>query len=123
MALLANSDKFAEPLEDLLSKRGMEVATLIKKEKFKPYTHKADIVIAAVGSPNLITADDIKKGTILIDVGTTKLEGKKVVIGDIDFDSVKEKAAFITPVPGGVGPMTVALLLKNTFELAQVHKK
>lgn len=119
VALLANSEKFAQPLEQLLTMNGMEVATLIKQKNYQSYTQKADIVVIAIGKPSQLKGEDIKEGAILIDVGTTKIEGKKVVIGDVDYSSVKEKAGFLTPVPGGVGPMTVALLLKNTFELAQ----
>ena len=119
VVVLANSEKFADPLEELLTKQGMHVTTLIQKNDFTSYTQNADVVISAVGQPNVIKAEHIQDGAVLIDVGITKLEGKKVVIGDIDFDSVQEKAGFITPVPGGVGPMTVALLLQNTFLLAQ----
>lgn len=118
VAIVANSQEFALPLERILTQKGCEVASLVRKDSFSAYTKKADIVIIAVGKPNLITVDDIKKNAILIDVGTNKLPDGHVV-GDIDFESVKEKASFITPVPGGVGPMTVALLLRNTFELAK----
>jgi methylenetetrahydrofolate dehydrogenase (NADP+) / methenyltetrahydrofolate cyclohydrolase len=77
------------------------------------HTLIADILVAAAGVPKLIKADMVKPGAVVIDVGTTKVAGK--LTGDVDFESVKEKAAFITPVPGGVGPMTVAMLLENTF--------
>ena len=82
---------------------------------------RADILIAAVGRPELITADMVKPGAVVIDVGITIAEDG--FVGDVDFESVKEVAGFITPVPGGVGPMTRAMLLKNTLELALAQKK
>lgn len=78
----------------------------------------ADIVIAAIGRPEFIRADWIKKGAIVIDVGINRTENGKIV-GDVQFEFAKENAAFITPVPGGVGPMTIAMLLKNTIEVAK----
>lgn len=75
---------------------------------------RADIVIAAIGKPNFITADMIKEGAVVVDVGINRLESGKVT-GDVDFEAVKEKAAAITPVPGGVGPMTITMLMKNTL--------
>jgi len=84
-------------------------------------TRAADIVISAAGVPNLIGADDISDGTIVIDVGINCVEngeGKKITVGDVDFEAVKEKASYISPVPGGVGPMTVAMLLRNTVQAA-----
>ncbi len=79
------------------------------------YTRQADILITATGQPQMIRADHIKKGTIVIDVGITRLENGSIV-GDVHFDSVKNKAGGITPVPGGVGPMTVTALLQNTWQ-------
>ena len=79
-------------------------------------TRQADILVAAVGRPRLITADMVKPGAAVIDVGINRVDGK--LCGDVDFDAVAEKAAYITPVPGGVGPMTVAMLLENTLEAA-----
>lgn len=78
------------------------------------HTRGADILVVAVGKPGLITADMVKEGAIVIDVGTTKIDGK--LYGDVDFANVAEKAAWITPVPGGVGPMTITMLLWNTVE-------
>lgn len=89
-------------------------------ENLSYYTYSADIVITALGVPGFLKADMIKEGAVIIDVGITRLEdptsekGYKLV-GDVDFESVKEKASWITPVPGGVGPMTRAMLLKNTL--------
>ena len=93
-------------------------------EDLASFTRQADILIAAMGAPNAITADMVKPGVVVIDVGNnwiedeTRRSGRRLV-GDVDFDSVKEVAAAITPVPGGVGPMTVAMLLSNTVMLAE----
>lgn len=87
-------------------------------ENLAQLTRDADIVIAAMGKPKLITADMIKPEAIVIDVGINRIEdeaGLFKLVGDVDFDSVKNVASFITPVPGGVGPMTVAMLLQNTY--------
>lgn len=88
------------------------------------FTRQADIVVAAMGSPKAITADMIREGTVVIDVGVNRVEDKTKekgfrLVGDVDFDAVKEKASTITPVPGGVGPMTVTMLLMNTVEAAE----
>jgi methylenetetrahydrofolate dehydrogenase (NADP+)/methenyltetrahydrofolate cyclohydrolase len=88
------------------------------------YTKQADIVVAAMGAPQVITADMIKDGAVVIDVGVNRVEDKTRekgfrLVGDVDFEPIKEKASAITPVPGGVGPMTVTMLLKNTVEAAE----
>lgn len=80
----------------------------------KDYTEKADILVVAVGKKNIVTADMVKRGAIVIDVGMNRDESG--LCGDVDFDAVKNVAGYITPVPGGVGPMTVAMLLKNTVD-------
>ncbi len=87
-------------------------------------TREADILIAAVGRPGMVTADMVKPGAVVIDVGTTRVEAPDRprgfrVAGDVDFDAVSEVASWITPVPGGVGPMTIAILLQNTLEAAE----
>jgi methylenetetrahydrofolate dehydrogenase (NADP+)/methenyltetrahydrofolate cyclohydrolase len=87
-------------------------------------TRRADIVVAAAGRPNTITADMVKEGAVVIDVGVNRVEDatKKKgyrLVGDVDFEAVKEKASFITPVPGGVGPMTITMLMHNTVESAK----
>ncbi|KAM6346248.1 bifunctional methylenetetrahydrofolate dehydrogenase/cyclohydrolase 2, mitochondrial [Podargus strigoides] len=93
------------------------------KEQLKIHTQLADIVIVAAGIPKLITTDMVKEGAAVIDVGINHihdpLTGKTKLVGDVDFEEVKKKAGFITPVPGGVGPMTVAMLLKNTLIVAK----
>lgn len=85
------------------------------------YTKQADILIAAIGRAELIKADMVKEGVVIIDVGMNRVEDSSRergyrLTGDVDFEAVKEKASYITPVPGGVGPMTIAMLLKNTYE-------
>ncbi len=88
------------------------------------FTRQADILIAAAGSPQMVTADMVKEGAVVIDVGVNRISDPSRksgfrLVGDVDFDAVKEKAAAITPVPGGVGPMTVTMLLVNTFRAAE----
>ena len=77
---------------------------------------QADILVAAIGKPRFVTADMVKDGAIVIDVGINRVDGK--LVGDVDFEAVKDKASFITPVPGGVGPMTITMLLANTLQAA-----
>lgn len=93
------------------------------KEQLRQHTKIADIIVAAAGIPNLITADMIKEGAAVIDVGINRIQdpltGKNRLVGDVDFEGVRQKASFITPVPGGVGPMTVAMLMKNTIKAAK----
>nr|KAF6329104.1 methylenetetrahydrofolate dehydrogenase (NADP+ dependent) 2, methenyltetrahydrofolate cyclohydrolase [Pipistrellus kuhlii] len=93
------------------------------KEQLKKHTILADIVISAAGIPNLITADMIKEGAAVIDVGINRIQdpvtAKPKLVGDVDFEEVRKKAGYITPVPGGVGPMTVAMLMKNTIIAAK----
>uniref|UniRef100_G1KL48 methenyltetrahydrofolate cyclohydrolase n=1 Tax=Anolis carolinensis TaxID=28377 RepID=G1KL48_ANOCA len=93
------------------------------KDQLKIHTQLADIIIVAAGIPKLITSDMVKEGAAVIDVGINHIQdpvtGKTKLVGDVDFEEVKKKVGFITPVPGGVGPMTVAMLLKNTFIAAK----
>ena len=88
------------------------------------HTRRADILIAAIGKPRYITADMVKEGVVVIDVGTNEIgktaEGKRILVGDVDFEAVKEKAGAITPVPGGVGPMTIVMLMSNTVKAARM---
>ena len=91
------------------------------------YTKQADILIAAIGSANFVKADMVKEGVVVLDVGINRIEdsSKKKgyrVVGDVDFDEVAPKSSFITPVPGGVGPMTIAMLLQNTLKAAQTQQ-
>ena len=93
-----------------------------KTRNLKEHCRRADIVVTAIGdrSKFILTADMIKDGAVVIDVGTARLDGK--LVGDVDYDDVIKKASFITPVPGGVGPMTIAMLLKNTVTAASISK-
>ena len=87
-------------------------------KNLKSYTQKADIIVVAAGKLNLLKADMVQRGVVVIDVGMNRGENKKV-FGDVDFAAVSKKASFITPVPGGVGPMTIAMLLWNTVKLTE----
>ncbi len=88
------------------------------------HTRRADIIIVAAGKPKAVTADMVKEGVVVIDVGVNQIgttaEGKRILVGDVDFDAVKEKAKAITPVPGGVGPMTITMLMLNTVRAAKL---
>jgi methylenetetrahydrofolate dehydrogenase (NADP+)/methenyltetrahydrofolate cyclohydrolase len=104
------------PLATLLLNQGCTVSVTHSETKnITNYTNNADIIVAACGVAKLVKADWIKDGAILIDVGINRLENGKIC-GDIDFEATKEKAGAITPVPGGVGPMTIAMLLYNTVQ-------
>ncbi|NQU83330.1 MAG: bifunctional 5,10-methylenetetrahydrofolate dehydrogenase/5,10-methenyltetrahydrofolate cyclohydrolase [Parcubacteria group bacterium] len=112
--ILANSNLFASPLKKLLEKEGLKVKILIKPKR---QNFGADIIITAIGKPKFIKADIVKDGVIIIDVGITRV-GKKI-FGDVDAESLKDRLGWITPVPGGVGPMTVAMLIKNLLILSK----
>jgi len=88
------------------------------------HTKRADIIIAAAGKANAVTADMVKEGVVVIDVGVNQIgttaDGKRILVGDVDFEGVKEKASAITPVPGGVGPMTITMLMMNTVKAAKL---
>jgi methylenetetrahydrofolate dehydrogenase (NADP+)/methenyltetrahydrofolate cyclohydrolase len=119
VSIIANSDIFGEALAKVLECRGAKVKTVKVNDKdLKEKTKVADILITAVGKPKFIKKEMIKKDAVIIDIGITK-EGKKV-FGDVDFEDVKDGAGFISPVPGGVGPLTIAMAFKNTVE---VYKK
>jgi methylenetetrahydrofolate dehydrogenase (NADP+) / methenyltetrahydrofolate cyclohydrolase len=116
------------PLSMMLVEQGLATVTICHKhtEDLKSFTVKADILITAVGKPGLITADMVKEGAVVIDVGTTRVEGPQfkngyAIKGDVDFKPVAAKASYITPVPGGVGPMTIASLLLNTLRATELR--
>lgn len=98
----------------LLSKDATVTYTHSKTEDLKFHTQQADIIIAAAGRPKMINADMIKKGAIIIDAGINDLDGN--IVGDVDTDDVLDKCAYVTPVPGGVGPVTIAMLMENTIQ-------
>jgi methylenetetrahydrofolate dehydrogenase (NADP+)/methenyltetrahydrofolate cyclohydrolase len=91
------------------------------------HTKRADILIVAAGVPNAVTGDMVKEGVVVVDVGVNRIgkteSGKDKLCGDVDFESVKEKASAITPVPGGVGPMTITMLMMNTLRSAKMRIK
>ncbi len=106
------------PVNYLLSAKGYEVeAADGKTENIERAIMQADVVISATGHPKLITGQMVKPGAIVIDAGTSESEGG--IVGDVDFDSTKEITGFVSPVPGGVGPVTVAMLLSNVLKVAQ----
>ena len=113
--IVGRSNLNGKPMSQLLLKENCTVTIVHSKTKdIKTECKKADILVAAAGVPNLVRGSWIKDGSIVIDVGINKINGK--LVGDVHFDEVKEKVKAITPVPGGVGPMTIACLLKNTLE-------
>jgi len=102
----------------LLHKSGTVTICHSKTKNLKEVCAEADILVVAIGRANFVTADMVKEGAVVIDVGMNRLENGKLC-GDVDFEAVKEKAGYITPVPGGVGPMTIAMLMKNTLTSAK----
>ena len=113
--IIGRSNLNGKPMAQLLLKENCTVTIVHSKTKdLKAECQKADILVAAVGVANLVKGDWVKKNSIIIDVGINKVGDK--IVGDVEFDTVKERAKAITPVPGGVGPMTIACLLKNTLE-------
>ncbi|WP_408956547.1 bifunctional 5,10-methylenetetrahydrofolate dehydrogenase/5,10-methenyltetrahydrofolate cyclohydrolase [Natroniella sp. ANB-PHB2] len=115
VTIIGHSNIVGKPMALLLLNRNATVSVChIDTKDTAKYTKKSDIVIVAAGVPNLITADMIKEGAVVIDVGINEVDGK--IVGDVDFENVKKKAAAITPVPGGAGPMTIAMLLKDTVK-------
>ena len=119
--VVGRSNIVGKPVSLLLQQKDATVTMCHSKSKpLKRYTRQADILVVAVGKPNLITGNMVKKGAIVIDVGINRV-GKKL-IGDVDFESVKNVASYITPVPGGVGPMTIACLLENIIECVKLAK-
>jgi methylenetetrahydrofolate dehydrogenase (NADP+)/methenyltetrahydrofolate cyclohydrolase len=117
--LVGFSDLIGKPLMPFLVDLGAAITICDKKTKgLAKLTREADLLIVAAGSPKLIKASMVKKGVTVIDVGINRI-GKKTV-GDVDFENVKKKAQFVTPVPGGVGPVTVAILLKNLIKAAKL---
>ena len=113
--IIGRSNLNGKPMAQLLLKEDCTVSIVHSKTKdLKSECQKADILVAAVGVANLVKGDWVKKNSIIIDVGINKVADK--IVGDVDFEQVKDKVKAITPVPGGVGPMTIACLLKNTLE-------
>lgn len=105
----------------LLHRSGTVTVCHSKTQNLKEVCSRADILVAAVGRPKMITSEYVKEGAVVIDVGMDRDENGKLC-GDVDFEDCKEKAGYITPVPGGVGPMTIAMLMKNTLTAGKMHK-
>lgn len=105
----------------LLHKNGTVTVCHSRTKDLKEKTKNADILVAAVGIPNFIKGDMIKPGAVVIDVGINRIAEKKLV-GDVDFEEAEKVAGAITPVPGGVGPMTIAMLMRNTLKAAEINK-
>lgn len=116
--VIGRSNIVGKPVAMLLLQKNCTVTMCHSRTKdLAAFTRNADILVAAVGRPRFVTADMVKDGAVVIDVGINRVDGK--VVGDVDFDAVSKKASFITPVPGGVGKMTVCMLMMNTVEAAE----
>ena len=125
VVVIGRSHIVGRPMSILMSQKhpaGNATVTLLhsRSEHIQNFTKRADIVIVALGKPHFLTADMVKEGVVVVDVGITRVDGpsKKSrfkLLGDVDYETVSKKASHITPVPGGVGPMTIAMLLKNTL--------
>ncbi|MEI6311609.1 MAG: bifunctional methylenetetrahydrofolate dehydrogenase/methenyltetrahydrofolate cyclohydrolase FolD [Bacteroidota bacterium] len=125
--VIGRSNIVGRPMSVLMSRSGIDCTVTLCHSRTKNLTEeclRADIIIAALGKPKFVTKDMVKPGAVIIDVGITRLEdaSKKSgyrIVGDVDFEAVKDQCSFITPVPGGVGPMTVVSLLLNTLQASQ----
>ena len=129
VVVLGRSNLVGRPIATLLSSKGWDSTVTVchsRTENLTEITSEADILIAAIGIPQFVTADMVKEGAVVIDVGInsikdpTKSSGTRLV-GDVAFEEVQSKASFITPVPGGVGPMTIAMLMVNTVNAARLQ--
>ena len=121
--IIGRSNIVGKPLiQCMLNKNATVTVCHSKTENLKNITKEADILIAALGKPKFVTSDMIKEGAVVIDVGINRTEEGKLV-GDVDFENVKDKTSFITPVPGGVGPMTIAMLMNNVIKAAKLCQK
>jgi methylenetetrahydrofolate dehydrogenase (NADP+)/methenyltetrahydrofolate cyclohydrolase len=113
--VLGRSNIVGKPVAFLLLEKNATVTICHSRTKdLSKITRQADVLIAAIGKPNFVTADMVKDGSVIIDVGINRVEGK--LVGDVDYQVVSQKVSLITPVPGGVGPMTIAMLMANTLQ-------
>ena len=116
-AVVGRSNIVGKPVSLMLLAKNATVTVCHSRTKdIADHLRRADVLVAAVGRPRFVTAEMVKEGAVVIDVGINRLEGG--LVGDVDYDAVAEKASWITPVPGGVGPMTIAMLLQNTVDVA-----
>jgi methylenetetrahydrofolate dehydrogenase (NADP+)/methenyltetrahydrofolate cyclohydrolase len=131
VVVLGRSNIVGKPIMNILLQKapGADATVTIchsRTKDLKHFTLQADIIIAAMGSPEFVKADMVKEGVVIMDVGVNRINDPSAksgcrLVGDVDFNSVKEKAKAITPVPGGVGPMTITMLMKNTVKAAKIH--
>ena len=129
VVVVGRSNIVGKPITNILlqKKEGANATVTVchtRTRDISSHTKRADILIVAAGRPKAVTADMVKEGAVVIDVGVNRIgrtaEGKAILVGDVDFDAVKEKAKAITPVPGGVGPMTITMLMLNTVKAAKL---
>jgi len=129
VVIVGRSNIVGKPIANILlqKKDGANATVTVchtRTQDISRHTKRADILIVAAGKPKAVTADMVKEGVVVIDVGVNRIgktaEGKAILAGDVDFDAVKEKAKAITPVPGGVGPMTITMLMMNTIRAAKL---
>jgi methylenetetrahydrofolate dehydrogenase (NADP+)/methenyltetrahydrofolate cyclohydrolase len=129
VVVVGRSNIVGKPIANILlqKKEGANATVTVchtRTRNISLHTQRADIIIVAAGKPKAVTADMVREGVVVIDVGVNRIgktaEGKAILVGDVDFDAVKEKAKAITPVPGGVGPMTITMLMMNTVKAAKV---
>ncbi|MGE5810625.1 MAG: bifunctional methylenetetrahydrofolate dehydrogenase/methenyltetrahydrofolate cyclohydrolase FolD [Ignavibacteria bacterium] len=134
VVVVGRSNLVGKPIANLMFQKKLNANSVVTvchsaAKDISVYTKQADILIAAMGTPRFIKGNMVKEGAAVIDVGINRIEDKSHpkgtrIVGDVDFDEVSKKASFITPVPGGVGPMTIAMLLQNTFKAyMQFYKK
>lgn len=122
--VIGRSNIVGRPMAELLLNANATVTVCHSKtQNLKEITKTADLVVVAIGKPKFITADMIKEGAIIIDVGINRVEDSKKIVGDVDFEKVKEKCSYITPVPGGVGPMTIMTLMDNVVTACERKNK
>ena len=129
IVVIGRSNIVGKPMVALLSGKSENATVTVCHSKtinLEQHTINADIIIVAVGKPNVLDGSMVKKGVIVIDVGINRIENKKnskgfSIVGDVEFNSISKKASLITPVPGGVGPMTIAMLMKNVCEAAKLN--
>ena len=121
--IIGRSNIVGKPMSQcLLNKNATVTICHSKTDNLKEFTKKADILVSAIGKPKFVTKDMVKEGAIVIDVGINRnSEGK--VCGDVDFENIKDMTDYITPVPGGVGPMTIAMLMNNVVKATKIQNK
>ena len=121
--VVGRSNIVGKPLiQLLLNKNATVIVTHSRTKHLEEYTKQADILIVAVGKAKMIKSDMIKEGAVVIDVGINRVPDSKKIVGDVDYKEVSKKASYITPVPGGVGPMTIAMLMHNVVQAAKKQK-